>query len=163
MMVVSLLINLEVNGFKTMSTIRCILSKYYKDTQEPCSINDINTNNDLCNEFDTNISVEDHGDLQYNEQVNNLFISHKAIYATANTKFSTMWRLVDSNKKLQNSFISALDQFIERTLQNKSIDIQSWVYKIASDTSALNIRQPVPGMVSVLPTSRYIGRYTGSH
>ena len=77
----------------------------------------------------------------------------------ANTKFATMWRLIDSNKKLQNTFISALDQFIDCTRQNQSIHIQLWVDDIAPDTLTQNADRPVPRMVSALPKSRSTGRY----
>ena len=41
----------------------------FQYTQE-CSINNIDNNNDLGDEFDTNISIGDHGDLPANESVN---------------------------------------------------------------------------------------------
>ena len=73
-----------------------------------------------------------------------------------------MWRLIDSDKKLQSAFISALDQFIDRTQQNQSIHIQSWVDNIAPDNLTQNADRPMSGMVSVLPKSRSTGRYKGT-
>ena len=72
-----------------------------------------------------------------------------------------MRRLIDNNKKLQSTLISALDQFIDRPRQNKSIDIQSWVDNIAPDNLTQNADRPVPGKVSVLPKSRSTGRFKG--
>ena len=83
------------------------------------------------------------------------------MYVIANTKFATMWRLIDSNKKLQSIFISASDQFIDRTQNNKSIDIESWVDNIALENFSNNVGEPVPGMVSILPRSRSTSRYKG--
>ena len=84
------------------------------------------------------------------------------MFGMAQIKAATMWRLIDSNKKLNSTFIFALDQVIDRTWKNKSIDIQSWVDDIAPDNFTQNAQQSVPGMVLVLPNSRSIGRYKGA-
>ena len=131
------------------------------DTEYDCFLN----NDDVYHNFDassnTNIEEEDEGDLDGNELQNETVLSHKAMYAMANTKFATTWCLINSNKKLQSTFISALDQLIDRTRNNKSIDIESWVDNIPPDNFGKNVGEPVPDMVLVLPRSRSMTRYKG--
>ena len=79
------------------------------------------------------IGGKDQGDLRINNLVNDSIAPCVVMFAMAITKFATMWRLIDSNKKLQSTFISELDQFIDRTQQTKSIHIQSLVGNIAPD------------------------------
>ena len=90
-----------------------------------CPINDIENSDQFDNGFEMAIDGEDQGDLPFNNLVNDSIVPRKIMFAMATIKFATMWRLIDSDKKLQSTFISALDQFIDRTRQNQSIDIQS--------------------------------------
>ena len=69
--------------------------------------------------FNTNIEEEDEGGLDANKLRNGTVLLHKAMYDMADTKFARMEHLIDSNKKLQSTFISALDQFINRTRNNE--------------------------------------------
>ena len=86
-------------------------------------VNDIETSDLVDNGFEMATNSEDQGGLPFNNSGNDSIVPCKVMLAMANTKFATMWRLIDSDKKLQNKFIFALDQFVNLTRQNQSIHI----------------------------------------
>ena len=114
------------------------------------------------NRFDVATNSDARDNLSFNNSGNDTIVTRRFMFAMANTKFATIWWLIDSDKKLQNTFISALNQFIDWTRQNKTINIQSWGDNNAPDNLTQNTDRPVPGMVLVLPNSRSTGRYKGA-
>ena len=86
---------------------------------DDCSLNDTETKDLFDDGFDIAANSDGQGNLPFNNSGNGTIVPHKVMFAMANTKFATMWRLIDSDKKLQKMFISALNQFIDRTQQNK--------------------------------------------
>ena len=102
-----------------MSTIKLYSATTNQNEADDCSVNNIETNDLFDNGFDIATNSDDQRDLPFNNSGNDTIVPRKVMFAMANTKFATMWQLNDSDKKLQNTFISALDQFIDRTQQIK--------------------------------------------
>ena len=71
-----------------------------QNTTEDCSINDIENDDQFDNEFGMTIDRVYQSDLPINNLFNDSIDPWKVMFAMVNTKFVTMWCLIDSNKKV---------------------------------------------------------------